>query len=905
MKALSRFAVSLFLIVTLLSNVLPCGPGYITPLFDTTSAPESPYSDYAAGRLGIIKPKFRRTILYAAYRYIAGNGLSTPEQQAMIEVWKAEINNKSFTDNGVDEAVRTWVEKRKDVVGKEENTPDIYVERTYGGYDFFPNCTKNAFETAAETLADRATSHGASDKNVGDWVKAQDQVFQNCSSGKQRPEDAPVGSPEWLQKDRSYQLAAASFYSLDFAYAKRRFAEIAQDADSPWQETADYLVARTLIRQASLSKDDKKSAAFYAEAEAHLQKFISRTGKFAASAERLTGLIKYRLHPKARVSELAKKLSLNGADENFRQDVIDYNWLLDKFESETLNEEEKRKEAEKPKPTNSAENAMANAANSLSNFTSSNSNMMMANRSDAGSNASGATYGVKKDDGDIAIYLTSEDLKQHWTLYVDRNATDEEALAEADKLVGGPLTEEMKKRVREYRRSGYAEQFTTNQQSGYQREYYGDEKLTPSLMPDFLKQDHLTDWLFTFQTPGTEAYLYSLKQFREGGSNLWLMTALTQADKSSTELPRLLQAAMNASRSSPAYPTIAYHHARILLMQGKSVEARKLLDEMIASGDVLPISARNSFIGLRLNLAETLEDYLKYSLKQPYAFDFDGHAGSVDEIVAEQKAYFDPEHNKEGRGAYDAEIEVRYQAERLWQGRSMFDLATVDVFNQHFSTASLLEVMRSAALPDYMRERFAVAIWTRAFLLKITPELSKYRPEFEPFLTKVTAAKTPAARENALMFFVLKNPLLSPFVEDGMGKTDNESGQFESNDWWCEPYDSQYSDETEGEVAKSLPPRPTFLTSAQSQAAQNERKRLKEIGDAPKHLAAKVLTWAKRYPADRRIPEGLYIMIEANGWTKYGCGNNEEMREEMVVYLRKHYPNSEWTAKLNSDGAEK
>lgn len=241
----------------------------------------------------------------------------------------------------------------------------------------------------------------------------------------------------------------------------------------------------------------------------------------------------------------------------------------------------------------------------------------------------------------------------------------------------------------------------------------------------------------------------------------------------------------------------------------------------------------------------------------------------------------------------------------------MFDSAAIEVFNQHFPIASLIEVLRSPALPDYMRERFVLAIWTRAFLLgdnatlsKLNLELAKYRPEFEPLLAKVTAAKTAAARENALMFFVLKNPLLSPFVEDGMGKTDNESGQFEANDWWCEPYDSEFSDETGSEIPKRLPPRPAFLTAAQSQLAQSERKRLKQIGNAPKFLAEKVMAWARRSPSDRRVPEALYIMIEANGWTKYGCGNNEDLRDRMAALLKKNYPDSEWTVKLRATESE-
>src|SRR5205085_7445701 len=138
-----------------------------------------------------------------------------------------------------------------------------------------------------ETLSDRASAHGPSDANVQLWVKAQDDVFENCSQGKQAPVDLPPGAPDWLQKDHEYQLAAAEFYSLDYETAKKHFAQIAQDTESPWAETADYLVARTLIRQASLSKSKEKTAALYAEAETHLDRFTSRSGTFAPSANRL------------------------------------------------------------------------------------------------------------------------------------------------------------------------------------------------------------------------------------------------------------------------------------------------------------------------------------------------------------------------------------------------------------------------------------------------------------------------------------------------------------------------------------------------------------------------------------------------------------------------------------------
>ena len=901
MKSIRRFVVTLALVFAFLSNTLPCGPGYVSPLFDTSASPENPFAEFAAGKLGIIKPKFRRSVLYAAYRYIAGNGMTASEQRSMVEVWNAEINNKNFTDDSVDEAVKAWIDQRKKVELKEEKPPEVYSERSYGGYEFFPNCTKNAFEVATETLSDRIGSYGSADISVINWVAGQDAVFENCANGKRTPDEAAPGSPDWLLKDRAYQRAAAEFYSMDYEGAKEHFAEIALDSESPWQETADYLVARTLVRQASLSKAKEKADSYYDAAEAHLQRFISRSGKFADSAEHMTGLIAYRRHPKERTSELARKLSYSTGNDNFRQDVIDYTWLLDKFESEILTAEEKRREAQRQANTNTvggidgAANSVASAANTLSN---------------AGNTASNtgrsAVKSERKNEDDLELTLYSVDYSQSWTFYVRVDATDDDAFAEAERVMGKPLNDETRSRVRTVRQAAYAGRFSADRNTGYDGGYWGEEKLSPSLLPEYLRRDDLTDWLFSYQMQGAEAFLYALDKYKQTHSDLWLMTAISKAEKSSAQLPFLLEAAANANHSSAAYTTIAFHRARVLLTTGKTAEARKVVDEMLDSGDALTIASRNSFMSLRLNMAQTLEDFLKYSLKKPFAFDFDGDVGTIDEFIAEQKSYFSPENDpNQTREKYEAEIDANFEIERKWQDRLMFDDDTVEVINQHFPTASLIDVMRSPALPEYMRDRFALAVWTRAYILndaaslnKMTPELIKIHPEFEPSLARAAAARTPAAREAALLYFVLKTPLLSPYLESGMGKDNNDQDEWSSDDWWCAPYDTEYNAESESEVPKQLPTRPAFLTAAQTQAAQAERKKIAAAGDAPKFLGGKVLAWAKVSPTDRRVPEALYIAIQANGWTKYGCGNDEELKDTLVAFLKKHYPGNEWTAKL-------
>ncbi|MDQ3181136.1 MAG: hypothetical protein M3Q33_11515, partial [Acidobacteriota bacterium] len=497
MKSFTRFIISIALIFVFFLNGLPCGPGYITPIFEYKHAPENPFENFAGGRIGILKPSYRRVVLFAAYRYLNGGGFTADEQKGLTDVWKAEFNNRDYQDNDVSEAVKAWIEKRKDVLPKEEKLPEIYTEREYGSYDFFPNCTKNAFETAAQTLSDRTTSYGADNKDVKDWLTAQDQVFTNCSSGKQTPDAPNQTMPEWLQKDRAYQLAAADFYSLDYENARRQFAEIAQDSQSVWQETADYLVARTLIRQASLTDNEAKANPLYIEAEERLQSLVAKGGKFGDSSIRLLGLVKYRLYPQERVGELGRKLSVQSGNQSFRQDLIDYNWLLDRFAKETLEKEEKRKEELKPQDTNAS-----SSVNKMSN-------------SSDNANANLSSPDNTNSEGLLKVYFYTDDYSKNWTISVAPDATDDEAIAEAEKAVGAPLTDKMKEVVRNARQTAYASRFSSSSASEYKGGYYGAEEMSLSILPDFLRRDDLTDWLFTFQIENTESYLYALSKFRQ------------------------------------------------------------------------------------------------------------------------------------------------------------------------------------------------------------------------------------------------------------------------------------------------------------------------------------------------------------------------------------------------------
>ncbi len=833
MKILFKLILGCVFLGTLFFSALPCGAPSLYPLFSYTRAPENPYENFAAGRIGIVKPTLKRSVLFAAYRYVNGGGFSAAEQKALVDVWNADFKNEDFRDVDIKGVVEKYLEKRKSVMGDEKELPAIWSARSVTGYNFFPNCAQNAFETATATLSDRIASHGSGDPAVKNWVEAQDAVFQNCSLGMNMPADAPAGSPEWLQNDRDYQQAAAAFYALKYGDAKSRFMRISEDTDSPWQETAAYLVGRTLIREASLTKNGKRSGELYKEAETRLAVFASQSNKYSESVEGLRSLIAYRVRPKERVQELAQLLSYQGSGLELRQRLIDYTWLLDKLESETL------EAVAKEKAINSDTNS-----NTVSKPETPN----------------------EDDDPDILqIYLWLDDDSRSIQFSVPANASDDEAIATAEVAVGRKLADKEKESVRRSREDAYSNRFSSARDTGYQNNYYGSETTSLSILPQYLRVNELTDWLFTYQLTDEESYLHALSRYRSSRSDLWLMTAMTKLKPSSANVSELIEGAERMSVSSPAYPTVAYHLAKYYIEKGETNKARKLLDDVLASTGDLPISTVNEFMELRQKINSSLDEYLRFSLRKPFAFDYDYIAGSIDQIIAEQKQYYSEEYDGADRQAFEANIDKEFAAEKLWQDRLFIDERTITEINYHFPTSLLLDLRGSDVLPDYLKQKIALAAFTRSLLLddpalikRSAPDVIAAMPGLESKIQPILKAQSAASRRNEILYFLVTDPMFSPYLSPGIGKTKNEYEEYGSDNWWCEQFDSYYDPDTEQSIPLASLKKPAFLTTGQTAAAELENKKLGEIGAAPEYLAKQTIALAGTGSKDKRIAEMLY-----------------------------------------------
>jgi tetratricopeptide (TPR) repeat protein len=220
-----------------------------------------------------------------------------------------------------------------------KTVPGVVTPGSYGEGD---NCRARKYLTLTATLETMIHDLGASNPKVKQWVDAQNQALVECGNAPHpAPEDSTaLAAPEipqplttgtpFEQAQRTYQIASANFYAANFDTAEKMLDAIAADSSSPWRQFAPYLVARAMIRKATLSAE-KNDHAGLAQAEAKLNKIIAAPGDASVkrTAQQLLGFVDAQLHPDQREQELAHAVMLPASAEVQKLDVSDYIWMLD------------------------------------------------------------------------------------------------------------------------------------------------------------------------------------------------------------------------------------------------------------------------------------------------------------------------------------------------------------------------------------------------------------------------------------------------------------------------------------------------------------------------------------------------------------------------------------------------
>lgn len=263
MKRVAERSITIFLIAWLtLAPILPavaCAPIFPVAIICNTSHPDLPLKKLAAGNLGVIQPAWAKSYLCVVYRYLTDNPLDSAEQTSILGLWHRRLKDTIAWsgDDSIDQ-VDEYLKLRAKALGiNDRSSPNQY--SPFDEYSSRQTIGSDAFLVATRTLQDRIKRYGLKSLAVREWIKGQDAVFGIGADGKGKIPGLLGANFDALSRyDRAYQIAAATFYTKDYAKAVQLFEKIAADAQSPWQTLASYLVARCRMNEAL--PDSKKDS---------------------------------------------------------------------------------------------------------------------------------------------------------------------------------------------------------------------------------------------------------------------------------------------------------------------------------------------------------------------------------------------------------------------------------------------------------------------------------------------------------------------------------------------------------------------------------------------------------------------------------------------------------------------
>jgi hypothetical protein len=367
----------------------------------------------------------------------------------------------------------------------------------------------------------------------------------------------------------------------------------------------------------------------------------------------------------------------------------------------------------------------------------------------------------------------------------------------------------------------------------------------------------LTDWLFTYQAE--DGYEHAYQKWKESGKLHWLVAAITQVPKDSANVAELFHEADKIKAESPAFATVKYHQIDILRANQKFTEAGQKLSEVLPHLNKFARSTQNDFTSQRMELAENLDDFLKFSQRRAATFVYSDDANEVGVDLKSEK-----------------ELQV-------WKDRQMFDYDSAEIFNQKMPLAVLRQAALNPNLPNHLKKFLVIAVWTRAFVLgntaiqkEFTPLMTKFAPEY-----KVSVATS----ESNSLLAIGRNPTIQIYVPTGMGRGETETTTIDSirGNWWCVEKDNEYDS-------------PAFLTAAQKAESETEQKKIAGAGESATFLARRAVEFANRNMTNPSVPEILHLAVRS---TRYGCRDSQTLQYSKAAFdiLHKRFPKSEWTKK--------
>jgi hypothetical protein len=411
---------------------------------------------------------------------------------------------------------------------------------------------------------------------------------------------------------------------------------------------------------------------------------------------------------------------------------------------------------------------------------------------------------------------------------------------------------------------------------------------SPFPRTEVVRGDDLTDWLTVMRQRDEAATARALERWHADKAPVWLVAALWRVDGTDPDADALLEAARLIDRRSPAFPTVAFLRVRLLASLGRARDARAALASLPARpAPGFGAETINLFKAERLMLAENLDQFL---------------ANAPRAIVVE---WSDPYRFPNGR----------LRVESKSHDQPVFDEDAATILAEQLPLARLVDAALSPALPPRLRQRVAVAAFTRAIVLRrgeagarLVPVLRETAPMLRADLDRYARAGSADERYSAGVLFLLNTPGATVDVrgdeDDFWFEVVEPAREFDHTfrrNWWCDvngrfhnkPYDGA-SEAVRLLYADGRVSAPAFVTAAERAAAERERLAILAEGRPGTWLARAALRIAHARRKDPAVAEVLARVVDGWRWTCRGDDDSETpLPQQAFTLLHRLFPNSE------------
>jgi hypothetical protein len=361
----------------------------------------------------------------------------------------------------------------------------------------------------------------------------------------------------------------------------------------------------------------------------------------------------------------------------------------------------------------------------------------------------------------------------------------------------------------------------------------------------------------------------AVSEWRTRKTQPWLVAALMEAKASDAGVADMEAAAAKIPQGAPAYVTVSYQRARLMIERGDYASARKLTTEVLGGLEKEQmLSTRNALLGERIKTATSFTEFLA-----------DAPRTVLD--TASQAASLMTSANDIPKQQFDGDAAM--------------------AFNRQLPLARWVEAAKAKELPAHLRQAVAMAAWLRAQGLGDAATV-KAAATMLPQPMRASGGDTGFATT----LLLLRNPGLQPYLQQGVQRSASYRtlDSFRDN-WWCQPWGdgpSSYDPVSAKPVTAKLSM--SFLSADEKAAAADEATRLDALPHGVVWVGRRAIDYVKAHPDDKDAAEALAMVVRA---TRYGCyaGSDTEkaaseqkaVSKDAFTLLHKQYPKSPWTEK--------